>query len=63
MSDLIKFCGLWKNKDKNNQDYFSGTFNYNTRLLIYTNNYKEKDTDPDYIVYLAPNKKQEDTES
>ena len=63
MSDLMKFCGLWKNKDKNNQDYFSGKLNYNTRLLMYTNNFKEKDTDPDYIVYLAPNKKQEDTES
>ena len=61
MSDLMKFCGLWKSTDKNGNETFSGTLNYNTRLVVFTNTFKEKDSDPDYIVYLAPNKKREDS--
>ena len=53
MSDLIKVGGLWKNKDKNGNDYFSGNFTYGTKLLVMTNSYKDKDNDPDYMVYIA----------
>ena len=53
MSDLIKVGGLWKNKDKNGNDYFSGNFTYGTKLLVMTNSYKDKENDPDYMVYIA----------
>ena len=59
MSDLIKVGGLWKNKDKNGNDYFSGNFTYGTKLLVMTNSYKDKDNDPDYMVYIAQKDKKE----
>jgi hypothetical protein len=54
MSDLLKLGGLWKGKDKKGNDYFSGSFTYGTKLLVMKNTYKDKDTDPDYIAYMAP---------
>ncbi len=53
MSDLVPIGGLWKNQDKNGNDYFSGNFTYKTKLLVMTNSYKDKENDPDYIVYIA----------
>ena len=53
MGELIKIGGLWKNKDKNGNDYFSGTFTYGTKLLVMSNTFKNKDNDPDYMVYLT----------
>ena len=62
MSDLIKVGGLWKNKDKNGYDYFSGNFTYGTKLLVMTNSYKDKENDPDYMVYIAQKEKKESEE-
>jgi len=56
MKDLLKMGGVWKNKDKNGNEYFSGNFTYGTKLLIMHNSFKEKNSEPDYIVYLAPRK-------
>jgi|TARA_B100001964_G_scaffold5097_1_gene5517 hypothetical protein len=60
MSDLLKIGGLWENKDKNDNTYFSGTFTYGVKLLVMKNTFKEKDNEPDYMVYLA--KKDRDTQ-
>jgi|TARA_R110000744_G_scaffold97114_1_gene187678 hypothetical protein len=62
MSDLIKIGGLWKNKDKNDNDYFSGGFTYGTKLLVMANTFKEKDNEPDYIVYIGKKDKPEPEE-
>ena len=62
MSDLIKIGGLWQNKDKNGNDYFSGNFTYGTKLLVMTNSYKDKENDPDYMVYIAQKEKKESEE-
>ena len=62
MSDLIKVGGLWKNKDKNGNDYFSGNFTYGTKLLVMTNSYKDKENDPDYMVYIAQKEKKDSEE-
>tara|TARA_Y100001949_G_C15888962_1_gene287252 strand:- start:281 stop:511 length:231 start_codon:yes stop_codon:yes gene_type:complete len=62
-SDLLKICGVWKNKDKNGNEYFSGNYTYGTKLLIMHNSYKEKNSDPDYIVYLAPKKSKREEDS
>ena len=62
MSDLIKVGWLWKNKDKNGNDYFSGNFTYGTKLLVMTNSYKDKENDPDYMVYIAQKEKKESEE-
>ena len=62
MSDLIKVGGLWKNNDKNGKDDLSGNFTYGTKLLVMTNSYKDKDNDPDYMVYIAQKDKKESEE-
>mgnify|MGYP003148611609 CR=1 FL=1 len=58
--DLLKLGGVWKNKDKNGNEYFSGNFTFGSKLLIMQNSYKEKNSEPDYIVYLAPRKAKRD---
>ena len=57
MGELIKIGGLWESTDKNGNKYFSGTFTYGTKLLV-----KEKDNEPDYIVYVTRKEKQEPAE-
>ena len=53
MGELVKIGGLWKNKDKNGNDYFSGNFTYCTKMLVMSNTFKNKDNDPDYMVYIT----------
>ena len=63
-NDLLKLGGLWKNTDKNGNEYLSGNFTYGTRLLIMKNSYKkEKGKDPDFIAYLAPKENKEDKDT
>ncbi len=62
MSELVKIGGLWEGKDTNGNKYFSGTFTYGTKLLVMSNSFKEKDNEPDYIVYITKKEKQEDRE-
>ena len=53
MGELVKIGGLWKNKDKNGNDYFSGNFTYGTKMLVMTNTFKDKENAPDYMVYIT----------
>ena len=53
MGELVKIGGLWKNQDKNGNDYFSGNFTYGTKMLVMTNTFKDKENDPDYMVYIT----------
>ena len=59
-SDLLRLGGLWVNKDKNDNTYFSGDFTNGTKILIYKNTFKkEGSNEPDYNFYTAPKKKKE----
>ena len=58
MGELEKIGGLWKNKDKNGNDYFSGNFTYGTKMLVMTNTFKDKENDPDYMVYITKKDKE-----
>ncbi len=60
MSDLIKLGGLWEGKDKNGNKYFSGGLTYGTKLLVMSNSFKEKENEPDYIVYIAKKEKEQE---
>lgn len=57
--DKIHLTGLWKEKSAGGVDYLSGGLGRG-KLLIFKNNRKEKDTDPDYNLYLAPKRKRDD---
>jgi hypothetical protein len=60
MSDLLKLGGLWKNQTKDGEMMLSGSLGYNINIKIFKNGYKDKENDPDYILYLAPKPKKEE---
>jgi len=49
----IKLSGLWLNETKNGQKYFSGS-NNGQKYTIFKNSFKEKDSQPDYNLYVEP---------
>ena len=54
---MLKITGLWENKDKNGNTYYSGYLG-SSKLLIYKNTYKEQGSNqPDYNMYVAEGKK------
>tara|TARA_R110002020_G_scaffold46195_5_gene131548 strand:- start:7392 stop:7658 length:267 start_codon:yes stop_codon:yes gene_type:complete len=68
--DLTKISGLWANKDKNGNEYFTGgvggvsgkdtfTLTADHNILIFKNAYKQKENDPDYNLFIAPKKEKE----
>jgi len=49
-----KLTGLWKNKSKNSKKtYMAGNIGF-ARVLVLPNDFKEKNTDPDYNLYIVP---------
>jgi hypothetical protein len=59
MSDLIRLTGLWKNQTKAGDTMLSGSMSPTSKLIILPNNRKQKDSEPDYIAFMAPHEKQE----
>ncbi len=62
-NDLIGMGGLWINRDKKGNDYFSGGFGFDGKILIYKNTFKEKDSDPDYKMYIGKKEKKVQSDS
>jgi len=60
MSDLLKMGGLWTNKDKNGKEYLAGDFTNGTKILIYKNSFKEKESQPDWHFYLSEKQKKDE---
>lgn len=58
----IPLGGLWANQMKDGSMYFSGSLGQG-KLVIFPNGYKEKDTDPDYKMYLCPKAKKNEGSS
>ena len=58
-SDLVEIGGLWLNESKGGEKYFSGSLG-SARLIIFKNKFKEADNQPDYRLYVAPRKKDND---
>ena len=56
--ERLRLSGLWIGKTKSGEVYFSGALNGSIKLLVFKNNYKQGDNDPDYVAYLAPAKLQ-----
>lgn len=47
---------LWKRKDKNGKVYLAGPMTRLTRLVVLKNDKKKRDSDPDYVAYVLPNR-------
>jgi len=43
MGDLSRMCGMWENKDKNGNKYFSGKLEDGTKIVMFTNTYRDKE--------------------
>ena len=56
---MIKLSGGWANKTNDGVTYVSFPLSYSANLLIFPNKYKKNEKDPDYVVYLAEKKRNE----
>ncbi|NLF40316.1 hypothetical protein GX586_12795 [bacterium] len=52
-SGLIRLMGLWENTDRRGNKYLNGNLTASTRVMIFKNNFKQNEREPDYIVYLS----------
>lgn len=50
---MIQLTGMWRNRSKAGEDYFSGSLGRG-KLLMFENREKRTDKDPDYFLMLAP---------
>ena len=53
-----KLSGLWLKETKNGQKFFAGT-NDGFSYAVFKNGFKEKDSQPDYILYREPVEEQQ----
>ena len=58
----IPLGGLWANQMKDGSMYFSGSLGQG-KIVIFPNGYKEKETDPDYKMYICPKPKKNENSS
>ncbi len=59
MNPMTKMCGLWKKTDKNGNDMFTGKISEYVSVLIFKNKFKNKDSDPEYIMHFTNPAKKE----
>jgi uncharacterized protein (DUF736 family) len=57
-SKMFSATGLWKQQSKNGKTYLSGSLG-GVRVLIFPNEKKTADNQPDYTLCFAPNEKRE----
>ncbi len=61
--NTVKLGGLWINKTREGKVFMSGSFGYSAQILVFKNEYKKTDKDPDYIVYLGQKERKEKQET
>jgi len=52
--DGTRLTGLWKEKTKDGKAYLSGKLTATSRLLVFPNERKQNDKDPDFNVFVVP---------
>jgi len=58
-NNMIKLTGLWKKEGKEGNVFFQGRLSYSTNLLLFKNQYKNSEKDPDLILYIGKAEKKE----
>jgi hypothetical protein len=53
-NNLIRLTGLWKTDTKAGDTMLAGSISPSSRLVILPNKKKQKDSDPDYVAFMAP---------
>lgn len=51
---MIPLGGMWINRTKEGKVYMSGNLSYGAKLVMFKNEHKSKDSEPDYVLYIAP---------
>ena len=51
-NDMVRIGGMWKNETKAGKTYLAGSFG-GARLMVFPNGFKEKDSDPDYVLCIS----------
>lgn len=59
---MIQLTGLWMNESKDGKKFMGGNLG-GARFLVFKNEKKRNDKDPDYYLCVAENKKREDRDS
>ena len=59
-SNLLEITGLWANKSKNGETYYSGYMG-KSAILIFKNQYKTEDKHPDLRMFVGEGKRQGDS--
>lgn len=49
---MIRLCGLWTNSTKDGKKFMSGKLSYSSKVLIFKNEKKRDEKDPDYFLYV-----------
>jgi hypothetical protein len=57
--NLIRLTGLWKSQTKTGETMLTGGLSPSSKLIVLPNNRKQKDSDPDYIAFMASGEKRE----
>lgn len=55
----LYLTGLYEQRTKSGDIFYSGRLGVNS-VLVFRNNFKQKDTDPDFKVYLAESQKKDE---
>ena len=55
---LIRLGAMWESNS--GKSVMTGTINRDTRIIVLKNTKKEKDNQPDYHLFLAPNEKRDE---
>ena len=58
-NDMVRIGGMWKNETKQGKTYLAGSFG-GARLMVFPNGYKEKDSDPDYVLCISQGQSKKD---
>ena len=48
---MVRLCGIWRNVDKEGQEYFGGTLG-GARVVMLPNKHKTKPGHPDFTLYI-----------
>ena len=59
---MIQLCGLWRGTTKDGRSYLGGNLGFGARLLIFKNDRKTEDKQPDYNVLIVENERRDNAE-
>lgn len=56
-SNLVRLTGLWEKETEKGGYFLVGSISPSSRFLVFPNSKKRKDSEPDYVAYIAPQEK------